>query len=108
MLRVAQWTVFAVAAFIAISALYYFARAYFGGGGISGGTIGTIIAQLITMLWLLFEPTINKFHLLWLFPLSYRVGMLFGIFFVPLRLPKTSRDHQARQINICRGEPRSI
>jgi hypothetical protein len=96
MLTAAQWIVWGITAFFAVGSLHYFCRAYSGRVGNLGTTIrtaestgGTALAQLVMVLWMLFLPKMNKFHLLWLVPLSYPVGMFFGTFFMQFRLPKS-------------------
>jgi hypothetical protein len=84
-LTAAQWVVWGIAAFFAAGNW----RTYFRGGGTFGGTIGTTLAQSIMVLWTLFRPTMNKFHLLWLVPLSYPFGMVLETPFMLGRLPKS-------------------
>ena len=43
--------------------------------GVQAGTMSTIVNQWILVAWSLYFPHFNKFHLLWLTPLSYVWGV---------------------------------
>ena len=70
------WIVWGLLVFFALGSLYFFITSK---QGVQAATMSTIVNQWILVAWSLYFPHFNKFHLLWLTPLSYLWGVP-GIF----------------------------
>ena len=66
-----QWTIWAILVFIAASSVYFFLTHK---QGLQAGTVSTVVNQVILVVWSFYFPQFNKFHLLWLTPLTYVWG----------------------------------